>query len=512
MTSERRCYLTTPIYYVNDKPHIGHAYTSLAADVLARWKRMSGHQVYFLTGTDEHGQKVEKAAEARGMDPQSFTDEVSQTFRNLAARMNYSNDDFIRTTEDRHKRACAALWQRLQERDEIYLGHYEGWYAVRDEAFYGPDEITERDGQKFAPTGAPVEWVREPSYFFRLSAWQERLLAFYDEHPDFIMPQTRRNEVVSFVKSGLTDLSISRTSFKWGVKVPGDEAHVMYVWLDALTNYITALGYPDETAALWPFWPADVHFVGKDIVRFHAIYWPAFLMAAGLPVPRRVFAHGWWTNEGQKISKSLGNVIDPLALVDQYGLDAVRFFLLREVPFGNDGDFSRKSLVQRLNSELANDLGNLAQRTLSLIQRNCDGMLPVAGTSDPADAELLEPVAALPERVDEALNRQAFHEALERIQAVSRLGNSWIDAQKPWSLKKTDVARMASVLRHLHTALRAMATVLQPFMPDTMERMLDQLGVPLDARSLAALATPLPDGTPLPPPSPLFQKIQDETA
>jgi methionyl-tRNA synthetase len=512
MTSERRCYLTTPIYYVNDKPHIGHAYTSLAADVLARWKRMSGHQVYFLTGTDEHGQKVEKAAEARGMDPQSFTDEVSQTFRNLAARMNYSNDDFIRTTEDRHKRACAALWQRLQERDEIYLGHYEGWYAVRDEAFYGPDEITERDGQKFAPTGAPVEWVREPSYFFRLSAWQERLLAFYDEHPDFIMPQTRRNEVVSFVKSGLTDLSISRTSFKWGVKVPGDEAHVMYVWLDALTNYITALGYPDETAALWPFWPADVHFVGKDIVRFHAIYWPAFLMAAGLPVPRRVFAHGWWTNEGQKISKSLGNVIDPLALVDQYGLDAVRFFLLREVPFGNDGDFSRKSLVQRLNSELANDLGNLAQRTLSLIQRNCDGLLPVAGTSDPADADLLEPVAALPERVDEALNRQAFHEALERIQAVSRLGNSWIDAQKPWSLKKTDVARMASVLRHLHTALRALATVLQPFMPDTMERMLDQLGVPLDARSLAALATPMPDGTLLPPPSPLFQKIQDETA
>ena len=510
MTTERRCYLTTPIYYVNDKPHIGHAYTSLATDVLARWKRMSGYQVHFLTGTDEHGQKVEKAAEARGMDPQAFTDQVSQAFRDLAVTMNFSNDDFIRTTEERHKEACVALWKRLEEKGEIYLGAYEGWYAVRDEAFYGPDEITEKDGQKFAPTGAPVEWVREPSYFFRLGAWQERLLEFYDANPDFIAPQTRRNEVVSFVKSGLSDLSISRTSFKWGVKVPGDEAHVMYVWVDALTNYITALGYPDENAALWKFWPADVHFVGKDILRFHTIYWPALLMAAGLPTPKRVFAHGWWTNEGQKISKSLGNVIDPVALVEQYGLDPVRFFLLREVPFGNDGDFSRKSLVQRLNSELANDLGNLAQRTLSLIQKNCEGLLPAAGERDPADAELLDATAALPGRVDEALNRQAFHEALERIQAVSRLGNAWIDAQKPWSLKKTDLVRMASVLRHLHTALRALATVLQPFMPDTMERMLDQLAVPADARTLDALAVPLPDGTPLPPPSPLFQKILDD--
>ncbi|WP_456316416.1 methionine--tRNA ligase [Teichococcus aerophilus] len=510
MTTERRCYLTTPIYYVNDKPHIGHAYTSLATDVLARWKRMSGYQVHFLTGTDEHGQKVEKAAEARGMDPQAFTDQVSQAFRDLAVTMNFSNDDFIRTTEERHKEACVALWKRLEEKGEIYLGAYEGWYAVRDEAFYGPDEITEKDGQKFAPTGAPVEWVREPSYFFRLGAWQERLLEFYDANPDFIAPQTRRNEVVSFVKSGLSDLSISRTSFKWGVKVPGDEAHVMYVWVDALTNYITALGYPDENAALWKFWPADVHFVGKDILRFHTIYWPALLMAAGLPTPKRVFAHGWWTNEGQKISKSLGNVIDPVALVEQYGLDPVRFFLLREVPFGNDGDFSRKSLVQRLNSELANDLGNLAQRTLSLIQKNCEGLLPTTGEPDPADAELLDAAAALPGRVDEALNRQAFHEALERIQAVSRLGNAWIDAQKPWSLKKTDLVRMASVLRHLHTALRALATVLQPFMPDTMERMLDQLAVPADARTLDALAVPLPDGTPLPPPSPLFQKILDD--
>lgn len=512
MTSEARSYLTTPIYYVNDKPHIGHAYTSLAADVMARWRRMSGHSVFFLTGTDEHGQKVEKAAEARGMQPQAFTDMVSEAFRELAARMNYSNDDFIRTTEERHKRACAALWTRLQERGEIYLGHYEGWYAVRDEAFYGPDEITEKDGQKFAPTGAPVEWVREPSYFFRLSAWQDRLLAFYEAHPDFVAPGTRRNEVISFVKSGLSDLSISRTSFKWGVKVPGDDAHVMYVWLDALTNYITALGYPDETGELWKFWPADVHFVGKDILRFHAIYWPAFLMAADLPPPRRIFAHGWWTNEGQKISKSVGNVIDPLALIDEFGLDPVRFFLLREVPFGNDGDFSRRALIGRLNSELANDLGNLAQRSLALIQKNCEGRLPAAGPEQPADGEILDAIRALPGQVDEALGRQAFHEALERIWVVTRLGNSWIDAQKPWSLKKTDPARMLSVLRHLHSLLRCLATVLLPFMPGTMARMLEQLGVPEGERGLAALASPVPDGTALPPPSPLFQKIQDEAA
>lgn len=512
MTTERRFYLTTPIYYVNDKPHIGHAYTSLAADVLARWKRMSGEHVHFLTGTDEHGQKVEKAAEARGMDPQAFTDQVSQAFRDLAARMNFSNDDFIRTTEERHKRACAALWERLKERGQIYLGHYEGWYAVRDEAFYGPDEITEKDGQKFAPTGAPVEWVREPSYFFRLSAWQDWLLQYYEDHPDFIGPQSRRNEVISFVKSGLTDLSISRTSFTWGVKVPGDETHVMYVWLDALTNYITALGYPDENTELWKFWPADVHFVGKDIVRFHAIYWPAFLEAAGLPVPRRVFAHGWWTNEGQKISKSLGNVIDPLQLVEQFGLDPVRFFLLREVPFGNDGDFSRKALMQRLNSELANDLGNLAQRTLSLIQRNCEGLLPPAAAIAEDDMVLMAPLETLAGAVGAHLDRQEYHLALEEVWRNIRAANLYITQQAPWALKKTDLARMNAVLRHLHTAMRAYATVLLPFMPESMAKLLDQLAVPKEARLLASLYEPLAEGVSLPPPTPLFQKVQDDVA
>lgn len=514
-------YLTTPIYYVNDKPHIGHAYTSLATDVLARFKRLDGHEVFFLTGTDEHGQKVEKAAKDAGEDPQAFTDRVSQAFRDLTVTMGFSNDDFIRTTEPRHKAACVALWKVLAEKGEIYLGDYEGWYAVRDEAFYGPDELVERDGVKYAPTGAPVEWVKEPSYFFRLSRWLPELLRRYDlpeGHPDRIdiQPESRRNEVRAFVAQGLKefgegsaklDLSVSRTSFTWGVKVPGDEKHVMYVWVDALTNYITAAGYPDTSHPRWKFWPADVHFVGKDIVRFHTIYWPAMLLAAGLPTARRVFAHGWWTNEGQKISKSLGNVIDPVALVEEYGLDPVRYFLLREVPFGQDGDFARKALANRLNGELADALGNLANRTLSLIQRNCEGKLPEQG--DPAiGGALLEGVAALPGVVRERLDRQEFHLALEAIMASVRDANGYITVEAPWALKKTDAVRMAAVLRHLHTALRTYGILLQPFMPETAGKMLDQLAVPEDARDIAALAVSLPAGVALPPPAPLFRKIE----
>lgn len=502
-----RTYITTPIYYVNDRPHIGHAYTSLAADVLARWRRLQGHEVFFLTGTDEHGQKVEKAARDAGMEPQAFTDQVSEHFRALAASMEISNDDFIRTTEERHKRACQALWEELARRGEIYLGHYEGWYAVRDEAFYGPDELTERDGVKYAPSGAPVEWVREPSYFFRLSKWRDWLLRHYEENPGFIAPQSRRNEVMSFVRAGLQDLSISRTSFAWGVPVPGDPAHVMYVWLDALTNYITAAGYPDGAADRWEFWPADVHFVGKDIVRFHAIYWPAFLEAAGIAAPKRVFAHGWWTIEGQKMSKSLGNAIDPLALIEEFGLDSLRYFLLREVPFGNDGDFGRRALVNRLNGELADGLGNLAQRTLTLIQRNCGGALPGEAPSIEADAELFRTLDPLAAAVGEALDGQLFHTALETVFHSVREANAYITQQQPWALRKTDPARMAAVLRHLHTALRVYATVLQPFMPGTMGRLLEQLGLPGEVRGLAALATPLPGGATLPPPEPLFRKI-----
>jgi methionyl-tRNA synthetase len=506
-------YVTTPIYYVNDVPHIGHAYTSLACDVLARFKRLDGFDVFFLTGTDEHGQKVEKAAAAAGLDSQAFTDRVSPAFLEMARLMGISNDDFIRTTEPRHKLATTELWRRLLAAGEIYLGGYEGWYAVRDEAFYDESELTTRpDGTTVAPSGAPVEWVVEPSYFFRLSAWQDRLLEFYDQHPDFIAPPSRRNEVLSFVRGGLKDLSVSRTSFRWGIPVPDDAAHVMYVWLDALNNYVTATGWPDPNAPRAAFWPADLHMVGKDILRFHAVYWPAILMAAGLAPPKRVFAHGWWTIEGEKMSKSLGNVIAPADLVSAYGLDPVRFFLLREVPFGSDGDFSRRALVQRLNTELANGLGNLAQRTLPLIARNCDQRLPPRGQPTEEDTAILAAAAALPGLLRGAIDRQAFHEALEEVWKVVRAGNGYTDHQAPWTLAKTDRERMAAVLRVLADVLRVIATVLQPFMPGSMAKMLDQLGVPETARDLAALAAPLPDGTVLPPPQGVFPRYNDTAA
>ena len=513
----KRFYITTPIYYVNGAPHIGHAYTSIATDVLARWKRLDGFDVFFLTGTDEHGQKVEQAAAAAGLDPQSFTDKVSADFQDMTRKMGVSNDQWIRTTEERHKRSCAELWRRIEAAGDIYLGHYEGWYAVRDEAFYDEDELTTRaDGRKIAPSGAPVEWVREPSYFFRLAAWQDRLLKFYEENPDFIAPTSRRNEVMSFVRGGLRDLSISRTTFKWGIPVPGAPDHVMYVWLDALNNYVTACGFPDETDPLWRFWPADVHMVGKDIIRFHAVYWPAFLMSAGLPLPQRVSSHGWWMVDGEKMSKSLGNVVEPRKLVETYGLDQIRYFLLREKPFGADGSMSHQAIVTRINVELANDLGNLAQRSLTLIARNCGGVLPASGAGDclpPRTTPTLSAsAAALPDLLRRCMDQQTFHEALEEVWKVIRAANGYIDRQAPWALAKTDKARMGAVLRVLADAMRVVATVLQPFMPGSMARMLDQLGVPADARSLADLATPLPDGTALPAPQGVFPRYVEPAA
>jgi methionyl-tRNA synthetase len=509
----KRYYVTTPIYYVNGAPHIGHAYTSIAADVMARWKRMDGFDVFFLTGTDEHGQKVEAAARAAGVDPQTFTDRISADFRDMTVKMGVSFDEWIRTTEERHKVSCAELWRRIEASGNIYLGHYEGWYAVRDEAFYDEEELTTRpDGSKVAPSGAPVEWVREPSYFFKLSAWQDRLLKLYEDEPDFILPGGRRNEVLSFVRGGLRDLSISRTSFTWGIPVPGAPGHVMYVWLDALNNYVTACGFPDPDAARWHYWPADAHFVGKDILRFHAVYWPAFLMAAGLPVPKRVTSNGWWTVDGEKMSKSLGNVIEPRQLVAAFGLDQVRYFLLREKPFGGDGTLSHQALITRTNVELANDLGNLAQRSLSLMARNCAGRLPGRGPATEADAELLRAAEALPAALRERIDRQVFHEALEEVWKVVRAANGYIDHQAPWALRRTDPDRMAAVLRVLADTLRLIATVLQPFMPDSMARMLDQLGVPTGARQLAHLGTPLADGTALPAPQGVFPRYVEPAA
>jgi len=499
-------YVTTPIYYVNGAPHVGHAYTTVAADVMARWKRLDGHDVFFLTGTDEHGQKVEKAAADAAMPPQAFVDGISAQFLAMTERMGVSHDAFIRTTEERHRLSCQALWRRVAEAGDIYLGGYEGWYAVRDEAFYGADELIDGPHGKLAPSGAPVEWVTEPSYFFRLADWQERLLAFYEANPDFLAPSSTRNEVLSFVRGGLTDLSISRTSFSWGIPVPGDTAHVMYVWFDALTNYITALGYPAEDADLWRFWPADLHMVGKEIARFHTVFWPAFLMSAGIAPPRRVFANGWLTIEGEKISKSLGNGIDPVAMADEFGLDVVRFYLMREVPFGNDGNFSRRALIGRMNTELANDLGNLAQRSLSLIAKNCDGRLPPVGPALPDDVALRAMAEALPAQLRACFDRQAIGEGIEGVWKVIRAGNAYIDKQAPWALRKTDVARMGAVLRVLADVLRVVATVLQPVMPGSMGRMLDQLGVAADARTLADLANALPEGTMLPAPQGVFPR------
>jgi methionyl-tRNA synthetase len=501
-------YITTPIYYVNGAPHLGHAYTSTAADVLARWNRLEGHDVFFLTGTDEHGQKVEAAARLKGVPPQEFTDEVSAEFKDMARVMNISNDDFIRTTEARHKAAASAIWLKLQENGFIYLGAYEGWYAVRDEAFYDEDETEKKlDGTRIAiASGAAVEWVVEPSYFFKLSAFQDKLLALYDANPGFIAPQAKRNEITSFVKSGLRDLSVSRTSFSWGIPVPGDEKHVMYVWMDALVNYLTACGYPDLTGPRGRYWPASLHLVGKEIIRFHAVYWPAFLMAADLPLPERVFSHGWWTVEGEKMSKSLGNFIDVRPLVEEFGLDQVRYFLLREVPFGNDGDFSRKALIGRINSDLANGLGNLAQRTLSFINKNAGAAVPPKGELHEADHVLLALGAELPEKVRAAMSRLAFNEALDEIWRLIRAADGYIDHQAPWSLRKTDTDRMNSVLYVLCSTLRIIGIVLQPCMPELMSKLLDYLGLGAE-RGLAILETPLAEGLALPAPAGLFPRF-----
>lgn len=504
-------YLTTPIYYVNDKPHIGHAYTTLACDALARFKRLDGFDVMFLTGTDEHGQKVQKSAEDKGIDPKDFTDQVSQNFRDLTKTLNFTNDDFIRTTEDRHYAACQKLWKKLIDNGDIYLGSYAGWYAVRDEAFYAESEI--KDGK--APSGAPVEWVEEPSYFFKLSAFQDRLMAHYENNPDFVAPKSRFNEVKSFVKGGLMDLSVSRASFSWGVPVPDDDAHVMYVWLDALTNYMTAAGYGQEggEAEYAKRWPADLHMVGKDILRFHAVYWPAFLMAADLPLPKRVFAHGWWTNEGQKISKSLGNVIDPVEIANTYGLDQMRYFLLREVPFGNDGDFSHSAIVHRMNGDLANDLGNLCQRVLSMIFKNCEGVMPKTPKKlEDADTAILAALDVLLQGQRKHYDNQLFHEALKEIWEVVSAANRYVDDMAPWALRKTDLERMNDVLWVLAEVIRQVAILIQPVLPEASQNILDQLGVGADDRGFDKLGSGarLAGGWPMEKPTPVFPRFVDE--
>ena len=513
MSASKTFYITTAINYVNGPPHLGHAYEAIATDVLARFKRLDGYDVMFLTGTDEHGQKVARTAEAADKEPRAFCDEMSELFRDMTQLLNISNDDFIRTTERRHYESSQAIWRKLDEAGEIYIDTYGGWYSVRDEAYFAEDELTKGEGGKFfAPSGAEAEWVEEPSYFFRLSKWQDWLLEFYQTNPSFILPETRRNEVVSFVKQGLRDLSISRTSFKWGVPVPGDAAHIMYVWLDALTNYITGVGHPDtEAESFRKYWPADVHVIGKDIVRFHAIYWPAFLKAAGMEPPKQIFGHGFLHIEGEKMSKSLGNVLSPAGLVGEYGLDQIRYFLMREVPFGRDGSFSHESIVQRINADLANDFGNLAQRVLSMINKNCGGTLPKPGAFTDDDKALLE--KRLPSLVAEmraSIEKREIHNALGHLWGAIGDANRYVDAQAPWALRKTDEARMGTVLYVLAEAIRWTAVLARPFMPESADRILDQLALPRDEalRNIAALETGprLSPGAGLPAPTGVFPR------
>ncbi|HUF45899.1 MAG TPA: methionine--tRNA ligase [Aestuariivirgaceae bacterium] len=501
--------------YPNGPPHIGQAYEALATDALARFKRLDGYDVLFLTGTDEHGQKIQQTAEKQGKTAAAFVDEMTPLFQAMVAALNCSHDDFIRTTEPRHHRSVAELWRRMEKAGDIYLGTYAGWYSVRDEAFYGESELVERDGRKFSPSGTPVEWVEEESFFFRLSAYQDRLLAHYEAHPEFIGPQERRNEVVSFVRSGLQDLSASRTTFDWGIPVPGNPRHVMYVWFDALTNYISATGFPDEHAPRAKFWPADVHVIGKDIVRFHAVYWPAFLMSAGLALPKRVFGHGFLFNKGEKMSKSVGNVIDPFPLVAHYGVDQVRYFFLREVPFGQDGNYSHEAIVARINADLANDFGNLAQRSLTMIARNCRGRVPEPGALTPEDRAILEAADRIIVEARQHHEVQAVHRALDAIWRVVAEANRYFAGQEPWALKKTDPARMNTVLYVTAEVLRQLAILTQPYVPAAAERLLDLLAVGSSERQFAALgaAGRLKAGTVLPGPEPIFPRhVEAEAA
>ncbi|WEX07186.1 methionine--tRNA ligase [Chelativorans sp. AA-79] len=504
-------YITTPIFYPNGKPHIGHAYTVISTDALARFQRLDGKDVFFLSGTDEHGLKMQQTADQEGVAPKTLADRNSAVFRAMIETVGGSNDEFIRTTEERHYKACQAIWERMAANGDIYLDRYGGWYSVRQEAYFDEKETTVgEDGVRREPLGSPVEWNEEESYFFRLSAYQDKLLAYYEENPDFIAPAERRNEVISFVKSGLRDLSISRTTFNWGVPVPGDEKHVMYVWVDALTNYITAAGYPDTGAEKWRFWPA-VHVIGKDIVRFHAVYWPAFLMSAGIELPKRIFAHGFLFNRGEKMSKSVGNVVDPFTMVDHYGLDAVRYFFLREVPFGQDGSYSHEAIVNRINADLANDLGNLAQRSLSMIAKNCDGKVPARGEFSAADKVILDQAEAALAASRTAMGRQAIHSALAAVFEVVAEANRYFAGEAPWALRKTDPSRMETVLFTTAEVLRRVGILCQPYIPGSAEKLLDLLAVPADRRRFDDIGEAmLVSGTPLPAPQPVFPRYVEQ--
>lgn len=509
-------YITTAIAYPNGKPHIGHAYEAIATDAIARFQRLMGRDVRLVTGTDEHGLKMVQTARAAGRETLDFADEMSSYFKEMCDVLQISYDRFCRTTEADHKRASAALWTAMAANDDLYLDRYEGWYSVRDEAFYDESELTEGEGgQRLSPQGTPVEWTTEETWFFRLSKYQDALLELYRSQPDFIRPDSRRNEVLRFVESGLKDLSVSRTSFDWGVPVPGSPGHVMYVWVDALTTYMTGIGYPDQTGDFSRFWPANVHIIGKDIVRFHTVYWPAFLMSAKLPLPKQVFGHGFLLSRGEKMSKSLGNVVDPMDLARLFGVDALRYFFLREVSFGQDGSYSPDAIVTRVNAELANSFGNLAQRVLSFIFKNLDGILPIEGDENTDDIDLLATVqSACANDVPREFAAFAFSQGLEAWMRAVFACNQYIDVQAPWTLRKTDPVRMGVVLRTLVKAIRDLTIAVQPIIPTSAQKMLDQLGLPESGRDFAALADRdwydrlAGSGFKLAAPTPLFPRLE----
>jgi methionyl-tRNA synthetase len=514
MSGHQKFYITTAISYPNGVPHIGHAYEAIATDAIARFERLSGKDVFFLTGTDEHGLKMKQTAQREGVSPRELADRNSARFRDMVEALGLSHDRFIRTTEAQHYRSCEELWRRIEKNGDIYLDGYAGWYSVRDEAFYAENETTVGgDGVRVGPQGTPVEWTEEQTYFFRLSKYQDKLLALYDSDPDYILPLERRNEVVSFVKAGLQDLSVSRTTLDWGVPVPGVAGHVMYVWIDALNNYTTGVGFPDEADASWRFWPADLHVVGKDITRFHCVYWPAFLMAAGLPVPKRVFGHGFVLNKGEKMSKSVGNVLDPFDLVKAYGVDQLRYFFLREVIFGQDGNYDPDSIKNRINADLANGLGNLAQRSLSMIAKNFGGIVPPPGPFTPADTALLAQADAMHGLARAAMDRQGIKAWLDAAWAVVSEGDRYFAAQKPFD-KSLSEERRGTILYVTAEIVRQIAILAQPAMPTSCGKLLDLLAVPVAQRTFAALGQNgrLAGGTPLPPPQGVFPRHIDPDA
>jgi len=506
-------YITTAIHYPNGRPHIGHAYEMIAADAIARFQRQAGRDVRFQTGTDEHGLKMVQTARGRDVEVRALADEMSGYFNDLVNDLNISSDRFIRTVEPAHFAASQAIWQAMADAGDLYLDRYEGWYSVRDEAFYEEKELVEGEGgQKLSPQGTPVEWTAEETWFFRLSKYQQPLLDHFAANPDFIRPESRRNEVLRFVERGLVDLSVSRTSFDWGVPVPGSPGHVMYVWVDALTNYITGVGYPERGGDFARYWPADLHLIGKDIVRFHAVYWPAFLMSAGLPLPRQVFGHGFvLARGGEKMSKSAGNVADPVALAERYGVDPLRYFLLRDISFGNDGSYSDEAIVLRSNSDLANSFGNLAQRTLAFIAKNLEGALPEAGKGDTADDALLDTVRSCIDEYRSHFAELAITQALESWMRAVFACNAYIDTQAPWALRKTDPDRMHAVLVTLLRAIRDLAIAILPVVPASAGKLLDQLGI--EDRSHAALADAewydrlANSGFRIAPPTPIFPRL-----